>query len=165
MRRFIALFVLLALSSAAYCAPPREDSVDTLLTVTKAEKLLDTMFENAEQAMRQSISASVQSERLTAEQRRVLDASPAKFAKILREEMAWDKMHPLYVQIYQETFTQEEIDGLIAFYKSPTGAAFVEKMPIVMQKSMTLAQARLGPMMERMNAAIQQAIAEAKAAK
>jgi hypothetical protein len=29
----------------------------------------------------------------------------------MREEMTWDKLRPLYVQIYQKSFTQEEIDG------------------------------------------------------
>ena len=37
----------------------------------------------------------------------------------MREEMTWDRLHPLYVRIYQESFTQEEIDGLIVFYESP----------------------------------------------
>jgi uncharacterized protein len=61
---------------------------------------------------------------------------------MLREEMTWDKLRPVYVQIYQESFTQEEIDGLIAFYESPAGFAFVEKMPFVMQKSMSIMQSR-----------------------
>ena len=82
----------------------------------------------------------------------------------MREEMTWDKLRPLYVQIYQESFTQEEIDGLIAFYESPAGVAFVEKMPFVMQKSMSIMQSRMAPMMEKMKAAIKEAIAEPKAA-
>jgi len=72
-------------------------------------------------------------------------------------------MRPLYIQIYQETFTQEEIDGLIAFYKSPAGVAFVDKMPVVMQRSMSIMQSRIAPMMEKMKAAMQQAADEAKA--
>ena len=43
--------------------------------------------------------------------------------------MTWDKLRPLYVRIYQESFTQEEIDGLIVFYESPAGIAFVERWP------------------------------------
>lgn len=102
---------------------------------------------------------------MSAEQQRVVDATRAKLVQVLREELSWDKLRPVYVQIYQETFTQEEIDGLIAFYNSPAGAAFVEKMPVVMQRSMSIMQSRTAPMMEKMKAAMQQAIAEAKAAK
>jgi uncharacterized protein len=74
-------------------------------------------------------------------------------------------LRPLYVQVYQETFTQEEIDGLIAFYESPTGIAFVEKMPVVMQKSMSMMQSRMAPMMEKVRAVMKQTAEEAKATK
>jgi hypothetical protein len=78
--------------------------------------------------------------------------------------LTWEKLRPLYVQIYQESFTQEEIDGPIAFYESPAGVAFVEKLPFVMQKSMSIMQSRMAPMMEKMKAAMKEAIAEPKAA-
>ena len=74
-------------------------------------------------------------------------------------------MRPMFVQIYQESYTQEEVDGLVAFYQSPIGVAYIEKMPIVMQKSMTLVQTRMGPMMEKMQAALKQAMEEAKTPK
>jgi hypothetical protein len=82
---------------------------------------------------------------------------------MLREEMTWDKLRPLYVQIYQESFTQEEIDRPIAFYESPAGVAFVEKMPFVMQKSMSIMQSRMAPMMEKMKAAMKEALGLAQA--
>ena len=34
-------------------------------------------------------------------------------------------MKDRYVQVYRETFSQEEIDGLIAFYQTPVGQYFV----------------------------------------
>jgi uncharacterized protein len=95
----------------------------------------------------------------------VIDAAKDSIVKVIREEIAWDKMRPLYMQVYQETFTQEEIDGLLAFYTSPAGIAYVEKMPVVMQKTMAITRSRMAPMMEKMKAAIQQAVADAKAAK
>ena len=57
------------------------------------------------------------------------------------------------VKLISLLFTQEEIDGLIAFYESPAGATFVEKMPVVMQKSMSIMQSRAATVMEKMNAA------------
>ena len=152
-------------TSIVHSAPPSPDSIEALLAATRAEKLVDTMLANVDQVMRQSMAAGVQGQQFSAEQQRVIDGARAKFVQVLREELTWDKLRPLYVQIYQETFTQEEIDGLIAFYNSPAGVAFVEKMPVVMQKSMSITQSRLGPMMEKMKAAMQQAIAEARAAK
>jgi uncharacterized protein len=121
------------------------------------------MLANLDPIMRQSMTTVTKGQQLSAGQLQELDAARVRTIQAIREEMAWDKMHPLYVQIYQETFTQEEIDGLIAFYKSPAGVAFVDKMPVVMQKSMSIMQSRMAPMMERMRAAARQAVDESKA--
>ena len=164
MVKLITLLASLVFASLAYCAPASEESIDRLLADTKVEKLLDTMSVNVDQVMRRSMEASMQGQPLSPEQRRVIDATAASFVQVMREEMTWDKMRPLYVQIYQESFTQEEIDGLIAFYESPAGVAFVEKMPFVMQKSMSIMQSRMAPMMEKMKAAMKDAIAKPKAA-
>jgi len=164
MVKLITFLASLVFASLAYCAPASEESIDRLLAGAKVEKLLDTMLVNVDQVMRRSMEASTQGQQLSPEQRRVVDAKGAKFVQVMREEMTWDKLRPLYVQIYQESFTQEEIDGLIAFYESPAGVAFVEKMPFVMQKSMSIMQSRMAPMMEKMKAAMKEAIAEPKAA-
>ena len=111
------------------------------------------------------MAAAAQGQQLSSDQQRDIDTTLAMRVQVLHEELAWDKMRLVYVQIYQETFTQEEIDGLIAFYKSPAGVAFVEKMPVVMQKSMSIMQSRIAPMMEKMKATMQQATAKARATK
>lgn len=165
MRKVIAFFASIVFASAAWSAPPSPESIETLFTLTKQEKLLDSMYAYADQNMRQSMLNSVRGQQLSAEQRRVLDAMPAKFTQVLREEMTWGKLRPLYVQLYLESFTQEEVDGLIGFYNSPAGLAYIEKMPVVMEKSMTMMQSLVGPMMAKLNAAMQQSIAEAKAVK
>jgi hypothetical protein len=164
MVKVITLLVSLVFASLAQCEPASQESADRVLVDAKVEKLLDTMLVNVDQVMRRSMDAAMQGQQLSPEQRQAVDARAAKFAQVMREEMTWDKLRPLYVQIYQESFTQEEIDGLIAFYESPAGVAYIEKMPVVMQKSMSIMQSRMAPMMEKMKAAMKEAIAETKAA-
>jgi hypothetical protein len=113
--------------------------------------------------MRRSMDSAMQGQQLSPEQRQVADAAAVRFMQVMREELTWDKLRPLYVRIYQESFSQQEIDGLIAFYESPAGIAYVEKMPAVMQKSMSVMQSRMASMMERLKAAVTEAIAEPKA--
>jgi hypothetical protein len=165
MFNVIALLAFLGFASMAQAEPPTPESIDALLKAERTEKLLDTMFAYVDQNMRQSMAAATQGQQLTAQQQQVIDAAKDSIVKVIREEIAWDKMRPLYMQVYQETFTQEEIDGLLAFYNSPVGIAYVEKMPVVMQKTMAITRSRMAPMMEKMKAAIQQAVADAKAAK
>ena len=42
---------------------------------------------------------------------------------------------PALAKIYTETYTEEEIDGILSFYKSPVGRAMLQKMPEVMKRS------------------------------
>ena len=165
MNKLTILAASIVLSATAHAAPPSRESVDALLAAMQADRLIESTLANVEQVMRQSMAGALRGQPMSAEQQRVLDAAPAKFTRVLKDELSWERMHPFYVQIYEESFTQEDIDGLLAFYRSPTGEAFVKKMPLAQQKSMALMQSRMGPMVEKMKAAMQEAIEEAKAAK
>jgi hypothetical protein len=48
----------------------------------------------------------------------------------------FQKVTPLLVKVYTDSYSEEELDGALAFYKSPVGKAFLGKMPEVMQRSM-----------------------------
>lgn len=165
MRIPLLIGTLVFVAANAWADPASQESVETLLAATRAESTMDSMYGMVEQAMRQGMQQAVQGKTLSPEQQRVLDAVPGKFIAVMREEFNWPKMKPLYVQLYRDTFDQEEIDGLIAFYRSPTGQAFVAKMPVVMQKSIALSQSQLQTFLPKMRAAMEQAMAEAKIAK
>jgi hypothetical protein len=165
MSKFVLFLASLVFAASVYAAPASDASIDTLLTITKVERMLDGMFAGLDPMMRQMSTSMLKGQKLNPEQQRSLDNMMKKMSAVMRDEMSWAKMRPMYLQIYRETFTQEEVDGMIAFYRTPVGVATIDKMPAAMQKSMTLMQARMGPVMERMNAAMQQAIADAKAGK
>lgn len=61
--------------------------------------------------------------------------------------MTWDKMKPMYVSIYAETFTPEELQGLIAFYKTPVGQKWIEKQPQLQTAIMKNSQAMVKDIM------------------
>lgn len=161
MRRLLILAAFV-LTFGAHAEPASRESIEKLLDLARTESMMDSMYGNVEQMMRQGMQQSVQGKPISAEQQRFLDAVPAKFVAIIREELAWTKMKALYVQVYRDTFEQEEIDGLIAFYASPAGQAFINKMPAVMQRTMTLMQSTMQSLGPRMQAAIRDALAEAR---
>jgi len=165
IRKFLLFVLFLSSSMSAYAAAPSAESIETLLRVTKTEALLESVYVNIEVVMRQALAQSVAGKTLSPEQKRFLDSAPKRFVAVMREELSWASLKPMYIQIYQANFTQEEIDGLVAFYSSPAGQAFVNKMPAVMQQSMQAMQARLKPFSEKMKRAVEQAIAESMSAK
>lgn len=162
MRKFLVSAAAGLLITVACAAPATTESVETLLALTRTESMMDTVYGSMEQMMRQGMQQSLRGRTVSEEQQRVMDAVARKFVALAREEMNWGKMKPLYVRLYIDTFEQEEVDGLINFYQSPAGQAFVRKMPVVMQKSMAITQSQMQALFPKMRTAIEEAIAEAK---
>jgi len=162
MRTMLVCALLIVCTARAAAAPASERSIEDLLATTKAEALVESMHGHAEQMMRQGLRQAIQGRTLTPEQQRALDQVPARFVALMREELDWNKMKPLYIQLYRESFDQDELDGLLAFYKSAAGQAFINKMPLVMQKSMALLQGQMQSVLPKMKAAIDQALEDAQ---
>ena len=68
--------------------------------------------------------------------------------------MSWDKMEPMYIDLYRQTFTQKEVNDILAFYRTPSGQSMIEKMPVLMTRVMQTAQsmvATLMPQLQKIN--------------
>ena len=136
-----------------------------LLQLSGSEKLVSDMQQRMKGIFANSMKQALASQGTSAEQAAMIAKMQEKMSTLLAEEMSWSKMEAVYLQVYKESFTQDEINQLIAFYKSPTGQMFVQKMPTVMQKSMLAMQQQMGPLMEKIRAIQTEAIAEAAAEK
>jgi len=161
MRHIFAIF-LVSIACNAHSAPPTEESIEKLFAAMKIESTLEAVYGSTSQAVRQSMQAAVQGKALSAEQQRLLELVPGRLVAVMREELNWPKMKPLYMEIYRSTFEQDEVDGLIAFYASPAGRAFIDKMPVAMQKVMASVQSTMQSLMPKIDAALKAALAEAK---
>jgi hypothetical protein len=125
-----------------------------------AEQTVKNVQQYAEAMMKGTVDRVAQMRPLTPEQRKRLEEAVQKQSAVVQDEMSWAAMKPMYVQIYSETFSQEEIDGLIAFYESPAGRSFIAKMPTVLQKSMSFMQNRMDGMMQKMQGTIRETLEE-----
>ena len=136
----LLLLAVLTFSISAPAAPPSDESINQLLQLTKGKPL-------------------------SAEEQAVLDRQQAKMTAIIKDELNWDKMKDLYIQVYRETFSQEEIDGLIAFYQTPVGQSFVSKQPELTKRTMAIMQQRMAPMMQKIQKMSEETALELKKAK
>ena len=162
MLRICMFSILLAVCTLSTAAPPTDASVRTLLEVTKTQSMLDQAYASMEQFIKQGMTQEMAGRSLNDEQRRAMEIAPAKIAQVMRKEMSWELMRPIYTAIYQETFDQAEIDGLIAFYRSPVGQSFVSKMPAVMHRSMSVMQVQMQAIAPKLKEAMDQVIRDAK---
>jgi len=81
----------------------------------------------------------------------------------MAKEMSWDSMKDDFISIYAETYTKEELGGLIKFYKSPVGRAFIKKQPELMKRSMQLSQKRVAKLMPKIQAMTEEMMEAMKA--
>ena len=159
----LVLTAALALAFNAAAAPPSDASIEELMRLSQTESMMSTAYASMEPMMRGMMADMSLGEKLTPEQQRAFDLFPAKFAQVMREEMGWSTTKPRMIELYREVFTQEEVDGQIAFYRSPAGQAVIAKMPLLMQKSMEMSERQMRALMPRLQAAMTQALADAKA--
>jgi len=143
------LALILVFATSVQAAPPTQQSVEKLLELSQAGKLMDSAFSQMDNLTKASMKQVMKGQPVSAADQAILDKQQTKILAIVKEELSWDKLKPDFIQVYQQTYTQEEVDGLIAFYQSPAGQAFVAKQPELMKNTMTVMQGRMGPMMEK----------------
>jgi len=161
------LIVSLAVVSTAFTAdtPPSEDSIKELLDVTQAHKMVDTMNSQMQSMLKNSMQAATQGQKVTPKVQKEIDDIQQEMASETKEVLNWSKLESMYIRVYEKSFTAQEIDGLIAFYKTPTGQALLTKMPIVLQNTMTEVQQMILPMVQRMQQKQQQIATELQSQK
>lgn len=164
-QKFLTCLTTALLSSALHAAPASNASIEEMLVLSRAEMVLENILTSMEDGMKRAIAASPPGQIRNAEQQRLIDQLPGKFGQLMRVELNWGVLREVSVQAYSESFDQAEIDGLIAFYKSPVGRSFVMKMPQAMQKSNAMMQERMAQAMPKVQAAMVQLKAEIDAAK
>lgn len=126
----------------------KEQKIYKLLEITNASVGTDKMLAQIQDMMTAQLPPG-----LPPEQVEKMDMVMGKAMGFVKEHLGVEKLHPQFVAIYRDIYTEEELDGLLAFYQSPTGKVMLEKMPVVMEKTMTLMQSemmKLLPEMQKM---------------
>jgi len=150
-------------TSTPTAGPATDESVRQLLAVAQAHKLADSVMKQMDTLMLQTIEEATHGQPIPPKVQKQIDKNQAEVMALLKDVLDWKKLEPIYIRVYQKTFSQQEVDGMIAFYKTPSGQAVISKMPMVMQNTMEEMQAMMGPVMQKMQKMQQDVMAEMKA--
>lgn len=164
----LAIFaLLLCIAPQTFAAPQKAstESIKQLLSVTEIRKLLDGMSTQLDGVLRNSMQQTLRGKSISPEQQKILDDMRAELLGLVQAELSWDKMEGMYVRIYQDSFSQEEVDGMIAFYQTPAGKALIRKMPQVTQATMLEMQKSMSTFMPKLQKIQQEAVAKLQATK
>jgi len=144
-------------------ATPTEASIKQLLEVAQSHKLADSVMLQMETLMQQTIAQATKGQTISTKIQKDIDKRREQLVVMMKDLLDWKKLEPMYVRIYQKTFTQQEVDGMIAFYKTPAGQAVIAKMPIAMQTTIDEMQGLMGPAMQKLQQMQQDILAALKA--
>jgi hypothetical protein len=150
-------------TSPAPSQPPSEASIKQLLEVAQARKLIDAVMTQMDNLMQQSIAQVTQGQKIPPKVQTDIDARRGEMIAMMKELLDWTKLEPMYIRVYQKAFSQQEVDGMIAFYKTPPGQAVIAKMPAVLQSTIEEMQQMMAPVMQKMQKMQQDVAAGMKA--
>ena len=135
--------------------------IHELLKLTKVER---TLLQVQQQSLDQIKSNAFQQMfpvNLTPNQKAQVDSLADKVAAIMAKALNWSDLEPQYTKIYAEMFTEQQIDDLLAFYRSPTGQVIVEKTPLLIKESTAIVQQRMASVNPDLQALLKDFMAKA----
>ena len=142
--------VALLLSAGALTADEasKKAKIEEIFQVTKADQMVKQIVDQMRSMQLAQIAEMDSAARPKAEE------AQNKMSQILAEHMSWDKLKHRLITLYDETFTEEELEGTLAFYKSPAGRALLETMPVLMSRTITLAQDMMADVLPEIQSAV-----------
>ena len=143
---------IVMLSPIASFADAHRDAAIELMRVSGTEQIMGQMQLQIE-SMFLNISADTN---YTQAQQEVVDRYRDQVGKILDEELIWQKIESDIIALYVESFSLDDLNELITFYKTPLGQKMIEKMPAVMLRSAEVSRQQMRFIIPRIKTLAQQ---------
>ncbi len=160
----VAVALLSAPALQAQDARPSEASVRRVLAAGHLDTVLDSYNAQIETSLRAGVQHELAGQPLNAQQNTIMGHMQDQLVALMHQEMDWKRMEPQIVELYRNTFTQREVDGMLRWYNSPLGKAVVAKQPLVTQQMSDYAQERVQDMVPKLMQLQKDTIVQLKAA-
>ena len=149
----VAAFLSLnALTSSAQTVSKKEMLAGELLDELNVQKLFDSVFDSVPKMQGQMMAA----DKMSPEEQAQFQKQMQQSMQATKKAMNWDSLKPIFVKIYADNLDEADLEGMVAFYKSPLGQKWVQKQPQIQAATM---QAMSG-LMPKIQAAIMQSVTQ-----
>ncbi len=142
--RFVPILLLFAAAPIASAdEASKAQKVEEFFQVAQLEQMFSQSMTLAMNQVNSSVMREAKAANLSPEQSALIEELQNKVEAVVRMALGWDQLRPQYIKLYSEAFTEEQLDDLLAFYKSPTGQAMVTNSPALMKKGAEITQQRM----------------------
>ena len=129
--------------AAAHAAPPSDESILKMMNALQLHVTLDQMVAQLDAGMKAGMKDLTKGKELDPLRTAELGQLQSRISATIKDEFSFAKMKDIYLKVYGEMFTQEEVNGINAFYASPAGKAMIEKIPLATKKATPLLHERI----------------------
>ncbi len=159
----LTAILIIALSFVSFAARADEASqratAEELLEVMKADQMRKPLLNQVRTALEQQFVQMG----ATDDMRPILKKYTDRLFGVIEERLNSQAMKENIISVYIQTFSEDELRGMVTFYRSPLGQAVINKMPIAMQRTMEIQQKNMPQFLEKVKQISEEFAQEIKA--
>jgi|SRR5215469_6544502 len=146
MKRYVAV-LLMMLTVGCCCARADEASkrakAEQLFILLRMDTMMDQLLSGVRKQVQQITESMPGADTATPEQKKQIADFQQRVMDTVNGKIGWKALEPDFINLYASTYTEEELDGIVAFYKSPVGQKMIEKTPELTTKSTQITQQKM----------------------
>lgn len=158
MRRYIAV-LMMVLTVGCSCAKADEASkrakAEQLFMLLHMDTMMDQLLSGVKKQVQQITESMPGADQATPEQKKQIADFQQRVLDLVNQKLGWKALEPDFITLYASTYTEEELDGIIGFYKSPVGQKMLEKTPELMTKSTEITQQKMREVQPQLSQMVQ----------
>jgi hypothetical protein len=139
--------LLMMLTVGCCCARADEASkrakAEQLFLLLRMDTMMDQLMGGVRRQVQQITESMPGADTATPEQKKQITDFQQRVMDTVNQKIGWKALEPDFIGLYASTYTEEELDGIVAFYKSPVGQKMIEKTPELTAKSTQITQQKM----------------------
>jgi uncharacterized protein len=158
MRRYVS--VLLTVFMVGCCCARADEAskrakAEQLFMLLRMDTMMDQLMSGVKRQVRQITESMPGADTATPEQKKQMTDFQQRVMDVVNQKIGWKALEPDFISLYASTYTEEELDGIITFYKSPAGQKMIEKTPELTTKSTQITQQKMTELQPVLNQMVQ----------
>jgi hypothetical protein len=134
----------------------KQAKVKELFAVMHMERNLDEMMQSMRIQVKMVAENGEGSRPMTPAQKKIEQNFINNALQVVNQSFSWPVLEPAYVKLYMGTYTESELDGILAFYKSPAGQAMLNNDSHLKAGVMQIVHSHMGDFEAKIQALEQQ---------
>jgi uncharacterized protein len=126
------------------------EDLEAIFKLTNAEQMIQTMLASMENGMKEGMRASTKGKPLSAAQQAHADAFGREMMNTIRGMIGFDKMKPLMIDAYTQTYTADEIGRIRKLQETEDSKMMLAKQATLMEKTSQSTMKLIGPAVQAM---------------